>query len=56
MFGMVTALVVQEPATASTGLAAPARVAAGPSTDPIRTAAVAAGSTSFICRVPGSIG
>ena len=50
MFGMVTALVIQEPATAATVLARSSQP------DPIRTAAVAAGSTSFACRVPGSVG
>ena len=52
MFGMVTALVIQEASTASTASFAAARV----QSDPIRTAAVAAGSTSFVCRVPGSAG
>ena len=47
MFGMVTALVIQEPATAS---------AASVSAGPIRTAALAAGSTSFSCRVPQPVG
>jgi FtsP/CotA-like multicopper oxidase with cupredoxin domain len=53
MFGMVTALVIQEAATAkaNAALAGANRVA-----DPIRTAAAAAGSTSFACRVPGSVG
>jgi FtsP/CotA-like multicopper oxidase with cupredoxin domain len=48
MFGMVTALVIQEPGAAAT---TPGRAtsAAGP----IRSAALAAGSTSFVCRVPG---
>jgi manganese oxidase len=46
MFGMVTALVVQEPG-AKTAAAPVARDAAGP----IRTAAVTAGSTAWMCRV-----
>ena len=46
MFGMVTALVIQDASAAS------ATVAAATVTDPIRTAAAQAGSTSFICRVP----
>ncbi len=48
MFGMVTALVIQDATAAATG--AELTTAAGP----IRTAAVAAGSTSFVCRLPGS--
>jgi len=48
MFGMVTALVIQDATAGATG--AELTTAAGP----IRTAAVAAGSTSFACRVPGS--
>ena len=48
MFGMVTALVIQDATAAATG--AELAAAGGP----IRTAAVAAGSTSFVCRVPGS--
>jgi FtsP/CotA-like multicopper oxidase with cupredoxin domain len=55
MFGMVTALVVQ-PATASASVASLARATGGSDpieTDPIRAAAVAAGSTSIICRIPG---
>ena len=53
MFGMVTALVVQEPATASSTLPAVAlgTPASAPS-DPIRSAAAAGGSTAFACRVP----
>jgi FtsP/CotA-like multicopper oxidase with cupredoxin domain len=53
MFGMVTALVIQEPATASTALPATAlgRSASAPG-DPIRSAAAAGGSTAFACRVP----
>jgi FtsP/CotA-like multicopper oxidase with cupredoxin domain len=45
MFGMVTALVVQEPAAARASAAA----ASGPST--VRAAAAAAGSTAWMCRV-----
>jgi FtsP/CotA-like multicopper oxidase with cupredoxin domain len=51
MFGMVTALVIQPAATASATLTGSART-----TDPIRTAALAAGSTSLVCRIPGSVG
>jgi hypothetical protein len=50
MFGMVTALVIQDASTAA------ASFAAGSGSDPIRTAALAAGSTSFACRVPGTVG
>jgi FtsP/CotA-like multicopper oxidase with cupredoxin domain len=48
MFGMVTALVVQEPAAASTSVApgAPARGSA------VAAAARAGGSTAFACQVP----
>ncbi len=43
MFGMVTALIVQDPATAAV---------LGPATSsPVATAAVAAGSTATICRI-----
>ena len=43
MFGMVTALIIQDPATASTlGLA---------TSSPIATAALAAGSTAALCRI-----
>jgi FtsP/CotA-like multicopper oxidase with cupredoxin domain len=42
MFGMVTALVVQKPGAAQT---------ASPTTSPIATAALAAGSTAFACRI-----
>jgi manganese oxidase len=49
MFGMVTALVIQQaPAAAAAG-----RTTASSSAGSIRTAAVAAGSTSLLCRVPG---
>jgi len=51
MFGMVTALVIQDPATAAATLAS-----ADQPTDPIRSAALAGGSTSFLCRVPGTVG
>jgi hypothetical protein len=50
MFGMVTALVIQEPSSAAAAAADLASV------DPIRTAAVAAGSTAAICRIPGAVG
>jgi FtsP/CotA-like multicopper oxidase with cupredoxin domain len=52
MFGMVTALVVQEAATASVGLASFTR--ATTVADPIRSAASAAGSTAVICRIPSA--
>jgi len=50
MFGMVTALVIQEPGVAAALAVAPA------SAGPIRSAALAGGSTSFLCRVPGVAG
>ena len=46
MFGMVTALVIQEPAAAATTRSA------APTADPIRTAALAGGSTAFLCQIP----
>jgi FtsP/CotA-like multicopper oxidase with cupredoxin domain len=49
MFGMVTALIVQEAATASVGRLTAASTG-GPA-GPIRTAAASAGSTAFACRV-----
>ncbi|HET9457463.1 MAG TPA: multicopper oxidase domain-containing protein, partial [Candidatus Limnocylindrales bacterium] len=65
MFGMVTALVVQEAASASAGSsagtsagsAALARAAApgsaaGRAAGPVRTAAASAGSTALACRIP----
>jgi hypothetical protein len=48
MFGMVTALVVQEPAAVRA--AARGTGAGTPST--VRAAAAAAGSTALMCRVP----
>ena len=51
MFGMVTALVIQDAATAAATLASAAQPI-----DPIRSAALAGGSTSFLCRVPGTVG
>ena len=50
MYGMVTALVIQDAATASTFGSGSGST--GP--DPIRTAALAGGSTAFACQVPGS--
>jgi FtsP/CotA-like multicopper oxidase with cupredoxin domain len=47
MFGMVTALVIQKPTTASLQTAT-----AYPADAPIAAAAAAAGSTAFACRVP----
>ena len=46
MFGMVTALVVQEPSAAAGALTSSKTAAA-----PVRTAAAAAGSTAWMCRV-----
>ena len=51
MFGMVTALVVQEAATASAVFDGSLAAA-----DPIRTAALAGGSTAFVCRIPSAVG
>jgi len=48
MFGMVTALVVQEPATARARAGDATLATAGP----VRTAAASAGSTALACRVP----
>ena len=48
MFGMVTALVIQEAASASSG--------SSPATDPIRAAAQAGGSTAFVCQTPAAAG
>jgi FtsP/CotA-like multicopper oxidase with cupredoxin domain len=50
MFGMVTALVVQEPATARARTVAASAAAAGP----VRSAAAAAGSTALVCRLPAT--
>jgi len=47
MFGMVTALVIQEAATAAASLTASATEAG-----PIRSAARAGGSSAFLCRIP----
>ena len=54
MFGMVTALVVQEPATAvhDARLGAPARPRRPTAGGPIRSAALAGGSTAYTCAVP----
>ncbi len=43
MFGMVTALIIQDPATAALGSRA--------GSSPVATAAVAAGSTATVCRI-----
>jgi FtsP/CotA-like multicopper oxidase with cupredoxin domain len=48
MFGMVTALVVQEP----TAQAAAARAGSKAAASPVRSAAAAAGSTAWMCRAP----
>jgi hypothetical protein len=54
MFGMVTALVIQEPATAAGRLAGAFVPGAGgdQSGGPIRLAARSGGSTAFTCAVP----
>jgi hypothetical protein len=54
MFGMVTALVVNQPETASASLASAVMpgLAVRSGGGPIRTAARAGGSTAFTCRVP----
>jgi FtsP/CotA-like multicopper oxidase with cupredoxin domain len=49
MFGMVTALVVQDPATAKAASVASTTAASGAS--PIAAAARAAGSTAFLCQI-----
>jgi hypothetical protein len=56
MFGMVTALVVNPATTASATFTSALGFTPNPSADPIRSAAVAAGSTSTICRIPGATG
>jgi manganese oxidase len=48
MFGMVTALVIQPAVTSALSTSAASEALA----DPIRTAAVAGGSTAFVCRIP----
>jgi FtsP/CotA-like multicopper oxidase with cupredoxin domain len=50
MFGMVTALVVQPATAAADGTNATLALAGGP----IRAAALAGGSTSFLCRIPSA--
>ena len=56
MFGMVTALVVQDPATAAAAAAArAAAIGPGPvggASSAVRAAAAAAGSTALECRIP----
>jgi len=54
MFGMVTALVVNEPASAAVQLASAVLPGAFPRTagGPIRSAARAGGSAAFTCRIP----
>ena len=54
MFGMVTALVIQEKATAGS-LLRPTSAAAA-TAGPIRTAALEGGSTAYTCRIPGATG
>jgi FtsP/CotA-like multicopper oxidase with cupredoxin domain len=54
MFGMVTALVIQPPTTADATLASSLDYTSTVEAGPIRTAALAAGSTSAICRIPGA--
>jgi hypothetical protein len=52
---MVTALVVNEPATAAARLAAVVPgLATQASGGPVRTAARSGGSTAFTCRVPAA--
>ncbi|MFL5726795.1 MAG: multicopper oxidase family protein [Chloroflexota bacterium] len=48
MFGMVTALVIQERGAAA------ATLARASSAGPVRSAALAGGSTAFTCRIPGA--
>jgi len=55
MFGMVTALVIQEQTTAGALLRPNAQTAAAPA-GPIRTAALQGGSTAYTCRIPGATG
>jgi FtsP/CotA-like multicopper oxidase with cupredoxin domain len=51
MFGMVTALVIQDATTGAAGI-----TTASTTVDPIRAAATAGGSTALVCRIPGSVG
>jgi hypothetical protein len=53
MFGMVTALVIQEKTTAG-ALLRPAPTAAAATAGPIRTAALQGGSTAYTCQIPGA--
>ena len=55
MFGMVTALVIQEKTTAGALLRPNASTAAA-TAGPIRTAALQGGSTAYTCRIPGATG
>jgi len=48
---MVTVLVIQEPATALVG-----GLVSAPAAGPVRTAALAGGSTALMCRIPGATG
>ena len=55
MFGMVTALVIQEKTTAGALLRPNASAAAAAATaGPIRTAALQGGSTAYTCQIPGA--
>jgi hypothetical protein len=58
MFGMVTALVINAPATAlakdAPATGSVARAIAPVEADSIRTAALAGGSTAAICRIPSA--
>jgi FtsP/CotA-like multicopper oxidase with cupredoxin domain len=56
MFGMVTALVINEPASAAARLTSAVLpgVSSRGADGPIRTAALAGGSTAFTCRVPSA--
>jgi FtsP/CotA-like multicopper oxidase with cupredoxin domain len=55
MYGMVTALVIQEKTTAG-ALLRPNATTATATADPIRTAALQGGSTAYTCRIPGATG
>ena len=56
MFGMVTALVVQEHPAAAAALLRPNPSTAAATAGPIRTAALQGGSTAYTCRIPGATG
>ncbi len=59
MYGMVTALVIGDATTAAASASANVRASASANVaaaGPIRTAALAGGSTALICRIPGATG